>query len=212
MSGSSSSFVGITQSNTNSSAIDAAVRRNLSDLGTNVLVQVSAVHAGNGIVGTVDVTPMVHQQTSDGTAVPHGTIYGVPYLRIQGGACAVIVDPVAGDIGYIIISGRDQSNVVTTRAPALPGSFRQHSMADCVYVGGFLNDAPAHYVQITTDGVRIVTTGKVTVQASEMDVNCNLKVSGTITATGDVQAGAVSLESHVHGGVQSGGSKTGAPE
>ena len=118
----------------------------------------------------------------------------------------------AGDIGYIIISGRDQSNAVATRAPALPGSFRQHSMADCVYVGGFLNDAPEHYVQITTDGVRIVTTGKVTVQASEMDVNCDLKVSGTITATGDVQAGSVSLESHVHGGVQSGGSKTSAPE
>ncbi len=212
MSGSTSSFVGITQGNTDGSAIDAAVRRNLSDLGTNVLVKVAAVHAGDGIVGTVDVTPMVHQQTSDGTAVPHGTIYGVPYLRIQGGTCAVIVDPVAGDIGYIIISGRDQSNVVATQAPALPGSFRQHSMADCVYVGGFLNGAPAHYLQITTDGVRIVTTGKVTVQASEMDVNCDLNVTGTIKATGDVQAGSVSLESHVHGGVQSGGSKTSAPE
>ncbi|GBQ90970.1 Gp138 family membrane-puncturing spike protein [Gluconobacter albidus] len=188
------------------------VQQAISALGTNVLVKVSAVHAGNGIVGTVDVTPMVHQQTSDGTAVPHGTIYGVPYLRIQGGACAVIVDPVAGDIGYIIISGRDQSNVVATQAPALPGSFRQHSMADCVYVGGFLNAAPAHYVQITTDGVRIVTTGKVTVQASEMDVNCNLNVTGTIKATGDVQAGSVSLESHVHGGVQSGSGKTSAPE
>ncbi|WP_086648304.1 hypothetical protein [Gluconobacter sp. DsW_056] len=98
------------------------VQQAISALGTNVLVKVSAVHAGDGIVGTVDVTPMVHQQTSDGTAVPHGTIYGVPYLRIQGGACAVIVDPVAGDIGYIIISGRDQSNVVATQAPALPGS------------------------------------------------------------------------------------------
>ena len=212
MSGSTSSFVGITQGNTDGSAIDATVRRNLSDMGTNVLVQVSAVHAGDGIVGTVDVAPMVHQQTSDGTAVPHGTIYGVPYLRVQGGACAVIVDPVAGDIGYIIISGRDQSNVVATRAPALPGSFRQHSMADCVYVGGFLNEDPAHYVQITTDGVRIVTTGKVTVQASEMDVNCNLNVAGSIKATGDVRAGSVSLESHVHGGVQSGSGKTSAPE
>ncbi len=177
------------------------VQQAISALGTNVLVKVSAVHAGDGIV---DVTPMVHQQTSDGTAVPHGTIYGVPYLRIQGGACAVIVDPVAGDIGYIII--------VATQAPALPGSFRQHSMADCVYVGGFLNASPAHYVQITTDGVRIVTTGKVTIQASEMDVNCNLNVTGTIKATGDVQAGSVSLESHVHGGVQSGSGKTSTPE
>jgi len=171
----SPSFVGITQGNTDASAIDAAVRRNLSDLGTNVLVQVSAVHPGNGIVGTVDVTPMVHQQTSDGTAVPHGTIYGVPYLRIQGGACAVIVDPVAGDIGYIIISGRDQSNVVATRAPALPGSFRQHSMADCVYVGGFLNEAPTYYLQVTGGAVNLVAP---MAQASE-----NLQVANGATGT-----------------------------
>lgn len=36
--------------------------------------------------------------------------------------------------------------------------------------------------------------------------------TGSIEATGDVKAGAISLQGHVHGGVQSGGSKTTTPE
>ncbi|UMM08411.1 baseplate assembly protein [Gluconobacter frateurii] len=203
------SFSTFSAQGSDTGALDTLIRKSLSELGTNTLVQVTAVHPGDGIVGTVDVQPMVHQQTSDGTAVPHGVIYGVPYLRIQGGACAVIVDPAVSDIGYVIISGRDQSNAVANRVPSAPGSFRQHSMADCVYVGGFLGAAPTHYVQITTDGIRLVTTGKVTVEASEMDIDCPLKVNGPITATGDVIGNGISLDNHEHGGVQAGSSVTG---
>lgn len=36
--------------------------------------------------------------------------------------------------------------------------------------------------------------------------------TGSIEATGDVKAGVISLQGHVHGGVQSGGSKTTTPE
>lgn len=207
-----SSFVGITQGNTNSTAVNSAIDARLAALGTNTLVKVIAVHTGNGITGTVDVQPMVHQQDSDGNATAHGTIYGVPYLRVQGGACALIIDPVAGDIGYIIISGRDQTNAVANREPSAPGSFRRHSMSDCVYVGAFLGDEPDHYVKVTTSGVSVVTTGTATVQASSMEIKCDLKVDGTITATGDVKAGSISVEQHVHGGVQSGSSTTTAPE
>lgn len=150
------SFSNFSAQGSDTGALDTLIRKNLSDLGTNTLVQVKAVHPGDGIVGKVDVQPMVHQQTSDGVSVPHGTIYGVPYLRIQGGACAIIVDPVIGDIGYAIISGRDQSNAVENRAPSSPGSFRQHSMADCVYVGGFRNDAPTYYLKVTGGSVQAV--------------------------------------------------------
>lgn len=150
------SFSNFSAQGSDTGALDTLIRKNLSDLGTNTLVQVKAVHPGDGIVGKVDVQPMVHQQTSDGVSVPHGTIYGVPYLRIQGGACAIIVDPVIGDIGYAIISGRDQSNAVENRAPSSPGSFRQHSMADCVYVGGFLGAAPTYYLKVTGGSVQAV--------------------------------------------------------
>lgn len=40
----------------------------------------------------------------------------------------------------------------------------------------------------------------------------NVHVNGTVTATGDVVASGVSLNSHVHGGVQSGGATTSGPQ
>jgi len=181
-------------------------------MGTNTIVKVKAVHPGTGIVGTVDVQPMVHQQNGAGEPTPHGTIYGIPYLRVQGGTSAIIIDPVAGDIGYIVVSGRDISNVVATQKPSPPGSFRMHDMADAVYVGGFLNAAPQQYVQFTDQGISIVTPNKLTIQASEVDITGPVKVSGAITATGDVQGNGISLDQHIHGGVQSGSGTTGKPE
>jgi phage baseplate assembly protein V len=42
--------------------------------------------------------------------------------------------------------------------------------------------------------------------------NGNLQVSGSITASGDVIGNGISLDKHVHGGVQSGGSMTATPQ
>lgn len=207
-----SSYNKVADSNSAGSGIDAAVRSHIMELGTNTLVQVKAVHAGNGITGTVDVQPMTHMQTTGGVTIPHDTIYGVPYLRVQGGACALIIDPVVGDIGYIVVSGRDQSNAVANRTPSAPASFRTHSMADCVYVGAYLGSDPTHYVKITNDGVSVITTGKVLVQAASAEFDCDVTVDGTLTATTDVKGGGISLKSHVHGGVQSGSSETSEPQ
>jgi len=48
--------------------------------------------------------------------------------------------------------------------------------------------------------------------ASGVTISGNVTVSGSITASGDVTAGGISLESHTHGGVQSGGSSTSGPQ
>ncbi len=44
----------------------------------------------------MDVLPLVMQQTGDGHAVPHDVIYNVPYIRVQGGKTAIILDPQVG--------------------------------------------------------------------------------------------------------------------
>lgn len=182
-------------------------------MGADTLVQVQAVNAsGVEPTGTVDVLPLVMQQDGNGTPTPQPVIHNVPYLRIQGGTSAVICDPVVGDIGGIIICGRDISRVKSTKKQSPPGSFRMHDMADAVYVGGFLNTAPQQYVQFTDQGITIVTPNKLTIQASEVDITGPVKVAGSITATGDVQGNGISLDNHIHGGVQSGESTTGNPE
>ncbi|MCX5614446.1 Gp138 family membrane-puncturing spike protein [Bombella saccharophila] len=178
----------------------------MSKLGTPLLVKVEAVHPGEAsITGSVDVQPMVHQQDKQGKPYPRQVIHNVPYLRIQGGTSALIIDPKLGDIGFIIISGRDHTHAVTSRQPSPPASFRQFAMQDCVYVGGFLNNGPDQFIQATAQGWRIVTPGIVSIEATKITANCDIETSG------DVKAGGISLKQHTHGGVQAGGGKTSPP-
>lgn len=194
-------------------AVNAAIRRILSMGGTPTLVEVKAV-SGVGLnpVGFVDIQPMVYQQDGLGHTTPHDTIHGAPYARLQGGTRAFICDPSVGDIGLAIICGRDISNVKANRKASAPGSFRQSDLADAVYLGGYLNAAPEEYCGWVGSDFHVKTAGKFIVEATECDINCKVNVSGAVVAAGDVTAGNISLENHVHGGVQGGNSKTTTPE
>lgn len=140
---------------------------------------------------TVDVQPMVNELNGDGTTTEHGVIYGLPVLRLQGGSGAVIVDPLAGDVGVLAFASRDISSVVKNRAPSNPGSLRTFDPADGMYVGGLLGAAPTRYIQIAEDRVSIVLSGSVKVELSADGValtagSATLKVGsdGLITLNG----------------------------
>lgn len=67
------------------------------------------------------------------------------------------------------------------------------------------NTAGTTYVEISGDGkIKLVSP-------SEIDVTGNLKVSGTIVAQGEITGNSIPLSTHIHPGVTSGGSDTGAP-
>jgi hypothetical protein len=170
----------------------------INKLSTATLVQVVAVSNTDEVaaVGTVDVVPMVGMVNGIGEVTEHGTIYNVPYFRIQGGTNAIIIDPKAGDIGLAVFCSRDISSVKKTKKRAPPASNRKYNMADGLYVGGFLNQAPETYIQFTDSGI---------------EIKGNVTVTGTVTATTDVQVGTVSLKNHVHGGVTSGAAQTSIP-
>jgi len=227
------------------------IQQQLGQLAVATLVEVMAVHPGAGLlVGFVDVQPLVNQVAGDGTAQGHTTIYGVPYLRVQGGANAVIVDPVVGDIGMAMFADRDLSSVKATGAAASPASARRFSLADALYFGGWnMAVQPTSYVQVTQGAINIVlpggtsavlTPGQCTITATNTKIVGTLEVTGmatfdqnvqiagsiaggtgggsptstfngSFTATGDIKAGTVSLESHVHSGVTAGGANTGGP-
>ena len=143
-------------------------------IATSTLVKVIAVSNSGGVsaVGTVDVQPMINQVDGELKGTPHGIIYGVPYVRLQGGAAAVILDPVVGDIGWCGFCSTDISVVKSTKAQATPGSRRRYDWADGLYLGGVLGAAPTTYLQFNSDGVTILAASgtKVTVQADHVNV------------------------------------------
>ena len=139
------------------------------------LVRVVSVTNSGGVspVGFVDVQPLVNQLDGWNNAMPHGTVYHLPYFRLQGGANAVIIDPQVGDIGVAVIEDRDISSVKATKAQANPGSKRIFDIADGLYLGGFLNGTPTQYIQFSTAGVAIVSPTKISHTAPVIEFNAS---------------------------------------
>lgn len=187
-------------------AFDFKMEQKIKDVSTAIPVIVKGVQAGGvGVVGYVDVLPLVTNVSGSNEAVQPVTLYHLPYFRLQGGKAAIICDPEINDIGLAVFAQTDTSTVKAgTTEPQQPGSKRRHSMSDGWYIGGFLNQAPSVYVQLTQGNEVIITaSGGVT-------INGNMTVNGKITATGDVQGGGISLTGHTHPG-DSGGT-TGPPQ
>jgi hypothetical protein len=140
--------------------------------------------------GYVDVLPLVTGISGKGEAIQPTTLYHLPYMRYHAGIAAVILDPVPGDIGLAVFAGKDCSNVkVGTTEPQQPASFRENTMANGFYIGGFLNKAPSVSIELTQGGaVNIVAPGGVS-------------IAGSVTVSGDVVASGKSLVNHTHMGV-----------
>lgn len=219
---------------TDYTSISFLIRQFTAKSRTATIVQVVAVSNAGDVspVGTVDVQPMVHQTDGAGNITALPVVYGVPYMRVQGGTNAIILDPQVGDVGIAVFGDRDLSAVKATKKASAPGSARRNSLADAIYVGGLLNGTPVQYVQFNTDGITVVSPTKVHIQAPniEADASAQFKVvspdiqlqgavhvtgaqanDSTITAAGDVTGQGTSLHTHKHTGVQTGGSTSGPP-
>ncbi|ENN86082.1 hypothetical protein RHSP_32113 [Rhizobium freirei PRF 81] len=202
---------GITDNTDLYNAIRFLIQQELSEARTALPVKIIAVHGGGvGAAPTVDVQPMVNQIDGQGNQTPHGIIYGLPVSRSQGGAAGVIMDPVIGDVGHIIISDRDTSSLRSNEgAQSNPGSFRRSNLSDGVYHGAMLNAVtPTRYVNLNGPGIHIVDEFGNSIQTGTNGVNINgliIDRSGNLTTPGGVQAGtgtgdSVTLQHHKHGG------------
>jgi hypothetical protein len=183
------------------------VEQALANVQTATIVKVIACSNDGGLsqVGTVDVQILANQVSigAGGQMVgtPHLTMYGLPYLRVQGGANAIIIDPQPGDIGIAVFASRDITNVKSTKAQANPGSFRTHDFSDGMYIGGLLNGVPTQYIKFSDTGIEIVspnnlrmTVGSASVEVMESGevsitaptLTANIAGAANITATGVV--------------------------
>lgn len=205
-------------------------RRMMAEVRTALPVQVIAVHAPGGVApaGTVDVQPLVQQTDGAGNVIDLPVLYGLPYLRWQGGASAIILDPVVNDIGLVCFCDRDVSAVVAKQAKNPPGSNRRFSLSDGFFIGEALNAAPTQYLQFDpTNGIVInsptaikaqIGTGanaarvtmnssgivasfggnSVTIDSSGIHFHGPVTGDSTATFTSEVKSGSIGLQAHHH--------------
>lgn len=162
-------------------AVAEIARRIMLEIQTTKPVQVVAVRSAGELAeaGFIDVQPLVNQVDGAGNQVPHGVIHNVPYIRMQGGANAVIMDPVVGDIGICGFCTHDISVVKSTKKAANPGSKRRFDYADAVYIGGILNGVPTQFIRFYSGGIEVVSPTKVRLAAPVIELAATDHISNT---------------------------------
>jgi phage baseplate assembly protein gpV len=210
----SAGYLGFRRNSGVGSEIDAlrfVIQQTLAEVATSTVVKVVNARSNGELAppGTVDVQILVHQVDGTGKTFPHGTIFNVPYKRNQCGQHGIIMDPKVGDVGVIVCASRDISAVKVNQGVASqPGSLRRHDLADALYVGTVIaTKAPEQYVQFTDNGLTIVSPGTITINAPTIFLQGNVvQNNGTITSNGKHID-----NTHIHGGVKSGGETTSPP-
>lgn len=203
--GNNNIYSGVSQYN----SLNFLINNSKNEIATAIPVKVVGVESGgaSSVVGYVDVLPLVTLVSGSNEAVEPVNLYHLPYFRLQGGKVAIVTDPIVGDKGLAVFAQSDCSTVTSeTAEPQQPGSKRTHSQSDGFYIGGFLNQPPTCYLELTQDNKAILhATGGIQIDG---DINVN----GSIKTSGDVVAGSISLQGHIHGNVQGGNGTTGKPQ
>ena len=178
------------------------IQQFLSKIETATLVRVESCTNNGALspVGFVDVTPLVNQVDSQGNPTKHVTVYNLPYMRVQGGANAIIMDPQIGDIGVAVFASRDISKIKATKAQGNPGSARQYNFADGMYLGGMLNGTPTQYVQFNTAGIKLHSAAAIVLDAPDIKLQAaTIEINGTTSATVTTQTFTVNCATVING-------------
>ena len=166
------------------------IQQLISNIHTMIPVEVVSVSVPTGTlapIGRCSVRPLVQQVNGNNNVYGRGQIINVPYLRVQGGKNAVVIDPVVGDVGLCGFCERDISMVKRTGVEAAPNTRRQYSLNDAVYMFTMMSGVPEQYVHFKDNGIDIKSTG---------DININgliIKPSGQL-----VLANGVIVDTHIH--------------
>lgn len=186
-----------TAGSSNHNATIFLIRMMMARMSTATLVKVQAVQGGGeNPVGSVDVQPLVNLMDNANKSSAHGVLHKLPYLRLQGGQNAIILDPQVGDIGVALFADRDLSNVISSKKQANPGSRRRFDMADGMYLGGMLNGTPNQYVEFQAGGIKLLDKNGNQIVTSSNGIDITPATGKGITDEGTLDVkGAATLES-----------------
>lgn len=176
----------------------------------------------------VQVTTMFNQIQTDpktGAATPKwikmAVIPDVPVVFQGGGGFVLSFKPKAGDECLVIFSSRCISGWWAQGGVQPQPILRHHSLSD-----GFCIIGPRSFPNVltgisdnaqlrTVDGsayIELTPTGEVNIKApGGVTITGDLKVTGDTIGTGEGTFNSIPVSTHLHPGVQAGGSDTGAP-
>ncbi len=184
---------------------------------------------------TVRVKPSIkklfYPDGANGVWVDLPVIVDVPLCVMSGKGYALTFPIASGDECLLLFAERAVDNWHDQGEISEQAAKRKHSLCDAFALVGVRSkpnvitnyntsevelrskDAQTR-IRLSDSGVHIEQGGnKIDMTSSEIALTATtVKISGKLEVTGDVTSGAISLQHHIHPGVQTGGGVTGVPQ
>lgn len=181
---------------------------------------------------SVDVTPDIDAIDQEGNTYKRPTIAAVPVVFPCSPTSAITFPLPAGSKVLLVWSMRSVDNW-KQNGSGTPSDYRMFDIRDAYAIAGAYprNQTKTRAGQSADDLVLVHNIGgnqcelhlkssgdilaktptTFKIEASSVEIDAPITTTSTITAAGNVVGAGVSLNSHTHGGVSSGGSDTGVP-
>lgn len=118
-----------------------------------------------------------------------------------------------GDCGLLLFNDRELESWYINGDINQLAYDRSHSITDAIFIAGMFSQPSISNAQFIENCLHLFYGNKgIKITNNGIEVDGNLKVNGTITATGDIIAGEISLQHHTHPGVEPGSGVTGQPQ
>lgn len=196
----------------------------LAEINVAMPATIVSYNAGNQ---RATVKPSLAKRLSNGNTLQAPQIVNVPVcfpVADVGGNKAMITLPMkAGDGVLLVFSQRSIENWLDG-SKGSPDDPRMFDLSDAFAIPSCNAKSPAAdaenlSIQYGSGSIKITPSGDVLIDSPNVTVKCptttfngDIQLNGSMAASGNVSAGGISLQSHKHGGVQGGPSKTGGPE
>jgi len=184
------------------------------------------------------INGQVRDETGAVTIVELPLLVDCPVQFPRGGGVTLTFPVALGDECLVVFSSRCIDAWWQSGGVQVQPELRMHDMSDGFALLGFSSlprviqgisttaaqlrsDDGQAFVEVnpTTHAINATTTGAATVSASTgitltaptVTINGNVQINGTVNSTGDIKAGAISVQNHHTGGVTPGSGTSGAP-
>lgn len=124
------------------------------DVQTSYLARVDKCESTEETSGAtyVALTPLTAQTDAEGKKLEMLSIPKIPFVRVQQGIAAFVLDPVPGDIGVVSVCKHDISPIKQgVTEPVPPGSPRNFSQSDSVLMGAVHTKTPTNHITLRQD-------------------------------------------------------------
>lgn len=153
---------------------------------------------------TVDVQPL-NKEEIDGAYASAAPLMAVPVAMLCCGTYTIRPWYERGDVGMVVYNDGDAENALEAGDEVEPNTSRNHAPEDSFFIGGIAPEGkapkglPREAVVVSAGSVYLAVTKDGILIKGDVDMQ------GTFTLNGIV------LNTHVHGGVQTGGGSTSGP-